>query len=215
MDSEITIAIVDDEVLLRKSMIYILNREPNIKVVFDGGNGEEIINFLEDSKQHPDIILMDIRMPVLDGVETSKIISEKFPDIKIIILSSVNSNHFIELMMKRGASSYLLKKSIPQQVVTAINRVYEDGIYFNPEIINIFINTKEGKLFIVNELSEREIQVLQLICKQLSAKEIADKLCLSERTIEGHRKRMLVKTKSKNVVGLILWGVKNNIILID
>lgn len=215
MNNEISIAIVDDEVLLRKSMIYILNREPNFKVVFDGGNGAEIVEFLENTTQHPDIILMDIRMPVLDGVEASKIISEKFPDIKIIILSSVNSNHFIELMIKYGASSYLLKKSLPQQVVTAINRVYEDGIYFNPEILNIFINTKEGKMFISSQLSEREIQVLQLICQQLNAKEIADKLCLSERTIEGHRKRMLVKTKSKNVVGLILWGVKNNIILID
>lgn len=215
MENEITIAIVDDEILFRKSITYILSREQNFRVIFEGGNGAEILRFLENNEQHPDILLMDIRMPVLDGVETAKIISERFPDIKTIILSSINSSHFIELMIKYGASSYLLKDSLPQQVVHAINRVYEDGIYFKPEMINIMINTKEGKTCSENQLSEREVQILQLICLQLNAKEIGDKLCLSERTVEGHRKRMLAKTKSKNVVGLILWGMKNNIILVD
>lgn len=214
MNTNINIAIVDDETLFRKSIIFVLNREPNINIVFEGNNGEELISFL-DRNPPPDIVLMDIRMPVLDGVETTKILSEKYHEIKIIILSSVNSNHFLETMIKSGISSYLFKDSLPEQVVHTINRVYEDGIYFKPEMVNIILNLKDEKITSIDQLSEREIEILQLICQQLNAKEIGDKLCLSERTIEGHRKRMLAKTKSKNVVGLILWGVRNNIILFN
>ncbi len=215
MDDKINIAIVDDEILFRKSIIYILNQEQNFNVVFEGGNGKELLTFLESNEKKTDIILMDIRMPVLDGVETAKIISDQFADVKMIILSSINSNHFIEMMIKLGVSSYLFKDSLPQEVVHAINRVYEDGIYFKPDMISLILNLKEGKETDINQLSEREVEILQLICKQLNAKEIGDKLCLSERTVEGHRKRMLEKTKSKNVVGLILWGMRNNIILFD
>jgi DNA-binding NarL/FixJ family response regulator len=216
MKKEINLAIVDDEILFRKSILHILNREKNIKVVFDGDNGHDILDYLETHEQHPNIILMDIRMPILDGVETAKIISDRFPNIKIVILSSINSGRFIESMIRYGASAYLLKNTLPQQVVHTINRVYEDGVYFRPEMMNILFNAKGTRSNSTShELSDREIEVLQLICKQYNTKEIADKLCISERTVEGHRLNMLEKTGSKNVVGLILWGIKKEILLVE
>lgn len=216
MNKKINIAIVDDEALFRKSLLYVLKREKNIKVVFDGANGKEIIQYLKSDENLPDIILMDIRMPMMDGVETSKIILEQYPEIKIIIVSSVESPRFVEVMVRYGASSYLLKTSQPQKVVHTINQVHEHGVCFDPEMMSIIINSRRNKQPISShELSKREIEILQLLCKQLNTKEIAEKLCLSERTIDGHRKNMLDKTGSKNVIGLILWGIKNEVLLVE
>lgn len=213
---EINIAIADDEALFRKSISYIINREKNMKVVFDGENGEELIRYLKSEEKHPDIILMDIRMPVLDGVEASKIIQEQFPDVKIIILSSIDSERFVEILVRYGASSYLLKNCDPKQLIQTINQVYENGLFFDSGMMNIIINSRKGKKFSSSyNLSKREVEILQLLCKQMSTREIADKLCLSERTVEGHRKNMLDKTGSKNSIGLILWGIKNEILLVE
>lgn len=208
----IKIAIVDDEVLLRKSIRYILSDEKNIRILFDCNNGLELIQILENSDELPDILLLDVRMPIMDGEHVTKLITELYPDIRIIILSSIDSNHFIANMVSHGISSYLLKSASPEDVVKTINRVSEEGIYFNRPIMEMILQTKE-KSMNPNELSQREIEVLKLICKQYNTKEIADSLFISERTVEGHRKKMLEKTQSKNVVGLILWSVRNNLFI--
>lgn len=215
MKTEITIAIVDDEVLFRKSISHVLNREKNISVVFEGGDGEEIIRYLKKGGEQPDIILMDIRMPVLDGVEASKIILKQFPNIKIIVLSSIKSERFVEVLVRYGASAYLMKNSEPKQVVHTIEQVYEKGLFFDTTVMEIIINSRKSKRPAISyKLSKRELEILQLMCKQFNTKEIADKLCISERTVEGHRMNMLEKTDSKNSIGLILWGIKNEILLI-
>lgn len=219
MQTTIKIAVVDDEMLFRKSLLLLLNREENFHIVFDGENGKDLIDYLETSGNHPDIILLDIRMSVLNGIETSKIISEKFPDIKIVILSSLESERLVEQMICYGASAYLIKKSHPEMVIRTINQVYRTGIYFDSKMMNIIVNmkrinnNKSKGLFC--ELSNREIEILNLMCQQFNTKEIAEQLCLSERTVDGHRKRMLEKTNSKNSIGLILWGIKNQILMIE
>lgn len=213
MEKRIKIAIVDDEDLFRKSLSYVLKREKEIEVIFDGSNGEEIINYLNTGKILPDIILMDIRMPVLDGVETSRIILEQYPEIKIIIISSVESPRFVEVMARYGASSYLLKTSLPKKVVQTIYQVHEHGVYFDSQMMNIIINSKNKATFDI--LSKREIEILELISKELNTKEIAEKLFLSERTVDGHRRNMMDKTKTKNVIGLLMWGIKNEILLVE
>lgn len=219
MPAPIKIAIIDDEILFRKSVLLLLNREENFRIVFDGENGQDLIDYLETSSNHPDIILLDIRMSVLNGIETSKIISEKFPDIKIIVLSSLDSERLVEQMIYYGASAYLVKNSHPKAVIRTINQVHRLGIYFDPQMMSIIVNMKRVNnnkskgLFC--ELSGREIEILNLICKQFNTKEIADQLYISERTVEGHRKRMLEKTSSKNVVGLIIWGIKNQILVVE
>ncbi len=215
----INIAIIDDEQFVRKGISLILNHEPNFHVLFEGENGHDLLSFLDNNSDHPDIILLDIRMAGLNGVETTKLVSSKFPLIKIIILSSLVSNHLIEQLTFYGASAYLAKNSNPKLVVDIINRVFENGIYFDPNMMKVIVsmkslkNNQSTKTFC--ELSDREIEVLTLICSQFNTKEIADKLFLSERTVEGHRKRMLEKTNSKNVVGLIVWGIKNQILFLE
>ena len=216
MNSMIHIAMIDDEVLFRKSMVFLLNEEKNINIIFDGDNGQDLLKFLKKSERHPDIILMDIRMPVMNGIDTSKIISEKYPKIKIIIISSYDSDHFIEQMVQYGACAYLVKQSDPQTVIHTINQVYRYGVYFPADMLNNIINTKrltnKHSDPVLKDLSEREVEILNLIYQQFNTKEIAEKLYISERTVEGHRKNMLDKTKSKNVVGLILYGIKNNLL---
>jgi len=221
MSSKIKIAIVDDELLFRKSIGFLLREEKNLAVVFDGGNGEDLLKYLGNKGNiRPDIVLLDVRMPVLNGVQTSKILSDKYPDIKIIALSVFDSEKFVEFMVQYGASAYLPKNSAPEKVIHTINQVHTHGVYFEPEILNIIMNMKRAEgsgrtKFSFLDLSDREVEVLHLICMQLSTKEIADQLCISERTVEGHRKKMLHKTKSKNVVGLILWGIKNQVISME
>lgn len=218
---KINIAIVDDELLFRKSITFLVNSEQQFNVVFDGANGEELLNYLSNKRNiRPDIVLMDIRMPRLNGIQTSKLLSTKFPQIKIIALSTFDSDHFVELMVKHGALAYIPKNSEPEKVIYTIDQVYHRGIHFEPEVMSVIINAKrEGDSAIHKNsfliLSDREIEVLQLICRQLSTKEIADQLCISERTVEGHRKKMMQKTGSKNVVGLILWGIKNQVLSLD
>lgn len=219
MISQIKIAIVEDEHLVRKGFSLLLEKEKNLRVLFEGEDGDELIEYLDNNKNHPDIVLMDIRMKRLNGIETTKIMSEKYPDIKTIILSSLKSNYLVEQLTFYGAAAYLAKNSNPKLVVETINRVYNNGISFDPDVMRIIVNMKNFKSDKTNKLfsglSDREIEILNLICNQYSTKEIADKLCLSERTVEGHRKRMLEKTDSKNMVGLIVWGIKNQVLLID
>ncbi len=220
MNQKIKLAIVDNETLFRKSIVFLLNNEDDFEIVCDYSNGEEFISYLQnnEAEKHPEIVLLDIRIPVLNGVETFKVIAEKFPGIKVICLSSFDSDHFLELMVQQGISAYLIKNSQPEKVIRTIRSVSRHGIHFETDKINIILSTKRNDRFqksAVPRLSEREVEILTLICQQLGTKEIAEKLGISERTVEGHRKNMMKKTSSKNVVGLILWGIKNQMVAVE
>lgn len=208
-DKVISIALLDDEVLFRKSMLFLLSGEDDLKVVFDGNNGEELLSYLDQSDSiHPDILLTDVRMPVMNGIQTCKVLAERYPDIKVVALSSMDSRFFMEAMVEYGASAYLVKSAEPPKVLETIRTVYQQGLYFDRERVSIVVSRKTSDSL----LSEREVEVLRFICAQKSTKEIAEALFISERTVEGHRKKLLDKTQSKNVVGLILWGLRNHIL---
>ena len=216
---KIKIAIADDEQLFREGIRFLLSREPNFEVLFEANNGQEMVDFLKETTTLPDIILMDLKMPVLNGVETTKIVQELFPLIKIITLSSYDGKSFIINMIDVGASSYLVKNTTPKTVIHTINEVFEKGFYYDEkvrEILNENINSFSGKKIRShldnNYFSKREIEVLELICKQYTTTEIADKLFLSPRTVEGHRTNLLIKTESKNVAGLVIYGIQKEII---
>ncbi len=219
MPGRIKIAIVDDEHLIRQGIRLILEKEKNFDVVFEGDDGQALLGYLCSGARLPDIVLLDIRMEGLNGIETTRHIAERFPEVRVIILSSLKSEQIVRQMIYYGVSAYLVKNSHPLDMITAINQVYENGIHFDPDMMKIIVNMKNlrsakpGRQFC--ELSEREVEILNLICGQFNTKEIADKLYLSERTVEGHRKRMLEKTNSRNVVGLIVWGIKNQILLLE
>ncbi|MFM9988775.1 response regulator [Flavobacterium sp.] len=221
MDDKIKIILADDEILFRKGISFLLQREKNIEIIFEVSNGSELLSFLKESTIHPDIIMMDLKMPLLNGVEATKIINNDFPKIKIIALTSYDSKSFIANMINIGAASYLIKNSTPTEMIETINEVSEKGFYYNENVLQVIhdgilaSNTKLKSIFDEDYLTNREKEVLQLICKQLSTNDIAEKLFISNRTVDGHRNNLLLKTESKNVAGLVVYAIQNKIISID
>lgn len=217
---KIKIVLVDDEELFRKGIFFLLQREENIEIIFEASNGDELINYLRQNDNHPDVILMDLKMPLLNGVEATKIIRNDFPEIKIIALTSYNTDSFISNMIKIGASSYLLKNASPAEMISTINQVFEKGFYYNETVFEIInrqniSNFKPKSQYTDIVLTVREREVLELICQQMSTTEIAEKLFISSRTVEGHRNNLLLKTEAKNVAGLVVFAIQNNIVLIE
>lgn len=221
MENTIKIIIVDDEELFRKGILFLLEREKCIEVIFEASNGQELLNFLKTSQVSPDIILMDLNMPLLNGVEATKIIHKNLPEVKIIALTSYNSKSFIMNMIEVGAASYLVKNSSPTEMLYTIFEVDENGFYYNKYVLDIIqeealSSLKKRKSFFDEEyLTIREREVLQLICEQKNTNEIADELFISPRTVEGHRNNLLLKTESKNVAGLVVYALQNEIIKLE
>jgi len=216
MSAAIKIALVDDEVLFRKGISFLLQREDNIDIIFEASNGEELLSNLNDSIIKPDIIMMDLKMPVLNGVEATKIIRKLFPEIKIIALTSYDTKSFIANMIQVGAVAYLIKNTTPKDLIYTINQVAKKGFYYSENVLktiqDTIISTKNSKGNLETSfLSPREIEILQLICLQKTTTEIAEHLYLSPRTVEGHRNNLLLKTESRNIAGLVVYAIQNEI----
>ncbi|CAA9199421.1 response regulator transcription factor [Flavobacterium bizetiae] len=216
MSAAIKIALVDDEVLFRKGISFLLQREDNIDIIFEASNGEELLSNLNDSLIKPDIIMMDLKMPVLNGVEATKIIRKLFPEIKIIALTSYDTKSFIANMIQVGAVAYLIKNTTPKDLIHTINQVSKKGFYYSENVLKTIqetiISTKNSKGNLETSfLSPREIEILQLICLQKTTTEIAEHLYLSPRTVEGHRNNLLLKTESRNIAGLVVYAIQNEI----
>ena len=221
MNKTIKIIVVDDEILFRKGICFLLDRETNIEIIFEASNGDELISFLQNNKNnHPDIIIMDLKMPVINGVEATKIIRKGFPELKIIALTSYDSKSFVANMIDVGAVSYLIKNTTPQELLTTIKEVASKGFYYTDYVLKIIqsdvlTNKKTKSNFDSNFLSPREIEVLKLICTQKSTVEIAAQLFISPRTVEGHRNNLLLKTESRNIAGLVVYAVQNELMLLN
>lgn len=216
---KINIVIADDEQLFRSGIRFLLERETNINVIFEAENGKELIDFIKNTKQLPDVILMDLKMPEINGIKATRIIHKIHPEIKIIALTSYDGKSFITNMIDVGASSYLLKNTAPKTVIQTINKVHEKGFFYSDKVLKIIeenASSSSGKRIKKdlesNLLSSREIEILELICEQYTTPEIAEKLFLSPRTIDGHRKSLLTKTQSKNVAGLVIYGIQKKLI---
>ena len=221
MNTVVKIALADDEVLFRKGISFILQREKNIEVVFEASDGQDLIDKLEENPD-PDIIIMDLKMPNINGVEATKIIRNTHPDVKIIALTSYNTKSFIANMIDVGAVSYVMKNTTPKELLTTINEVQNVGYYYNDYVMKViqeYLISPRKKViksrFDDEQLTKREVQVLKLICKQYSGQEIADELCLSARTVEGHRNNLLRKTECKNMVGLIIYAIQNDFVSLE
>jgi DNA-binding NarL/FixJ family response regulator len=217
---KIKLILVDDEVLFRKGIAYLLQSEKNIEVVFEAEKGEELINYLRLTHDFPDVILMDLKMPILNGVEATKIINKEFPNLKIIALTSYNTEAFIANIIEVGASSYIVKNATPAKMLLAINKVYEKGFYYDDLVYSVIQKgiTQNGGIksnLDSDFLTKREAEILQLICEQMSSSEIGDKLFISSRTVEGHRNNILLKTGCKNIAGLVVYAIKNKLVALD
>ena len=224
MEEKIKIIIADDDVLFQQGLSFILRREGNIEISKEVNDGKQLMDFLNSVDDLPDIILMDLKMPFLNGVEAAKLISKKFPTIKIIALTSYNTDSFIANMIQVGAVSYLVKNATPAEMIETINEVYHKGFYYNESVLKVInsglINTS-GKPKLIKSiytddfLTNREKEILKLICLQHSTTEIADKIFISPRTVEGHRNSLLLKTESRNMAGLVVFALQNKIIAFD
>lgn len=220
MENKIKIILADDEELFRKGIYFLLQREPNFEIIFEASNGSELVEYLKTTTELPDIIMMDLKMPLLNGVEATKLIHKEFPGIRIIALTSYNTKSFIANMINVGAASYLVKNASPVDMIKTVNEVAQKGFYYNEivmEVIhqNMISNATSRTVLDEDFLTEREKEVLELICKQYSSAEIGEMLSLSTRTVDGHRNNLLLKTNSKNMAGLVIFAIQNKIINLE
>jgi DNA-binding NarL/FixJ family response regulator len=211
---KITVIIVDDHQLFREGLKLLLNINPSIGSIYQASNGAEFLELLETSV--PDIVLMDIDMPKMDGIEATKKALEKFPELKIIALSMYGDDDYYIRMIEAGAKGFIVKNSDIEIVEKAISKVMEGENYFASDVMAALVKhlnqqkNEESKC----ELSEREAEILYFICKGLSNQEIAESLFLSKRTVDKHRENILSKTNTKNTAGLVLYAIKHRIIQI-
>ena len=220
MENKIKIILADDEELFRKGIYFLLQREPNFEIIFEASNGSELVEHLKTTTELPDIIMMDLKMPLLNGVEATKLIHKDFPAIRIIALTNYNTKSFIANMINVGAASYLVKNASPVDMIKTVNEVAQKGFYYNEivmEVIhqNMISNATSRTVLDEDFLTEREKEVLELICKQYSSAEIGEMLNLSTRTVDGHRNNLLLKTNSKNMAGLVIFAIQNKIINLE
>lgn len=213
----IRLGIIDDEILFRKGLNLIINDIDDIEVSLEASNGNELLSLLQSSKDLPDIVLLDMNMPILNGVDTSKELRENYSDIPIVILSTYFKKSFVIHMLDLGVSGYLAKDTSPDVLELTIRQVVTNGFYYTPEVLKIIQDNfaskkKERDVPFSSPLSSREIEVLELICNQLTTGEIAEKLFISPRTVDGHRNNLLLKTGCKNTAGLVAYAITHEII---
>lgn len=217
----IRIALADDEALFRKGLVMLLSDFPDLEIVLEASNGQELLDRLAVAESKPNVLLLDLKMPVLNGIETAKILREQYPELKIIILSTHFSKAFILNMIEIGASSYLPKNSDPDSVANTIKAVAEKGFSYNNEVLEVIRESMVNKHSIKPknsfevELTNREQEILNLICDQYTTSEIADKLFISPRTVDGHRNNLLGKLGCRNTAGLVVFALQHNLVEVD
>ncbi len=213
-NDKINIVITDDHKLFRKGIIALLDDFDFIGEINEASNGVELLALLIGMKTLPDVILLDLRMPVMDGVEAQQKIRSLYPDIKVIILTMEDDEQFILHLISEGVNGYLLKNADPDEMEMAIQKVVKNGFYFSDDISLMVIKNlkkKEKTETIFNpDFNERELQVLELICKEYSNGEIAEAFDVSIRTAEGYRQKLVEKAGVKNIAGLVVLALKYN-----
>ena len=216
MSEPIKVAIADDHVLFRAGVKTTLSMYKDIKMIAEADNGAQLLNILKHVQ--PDVILLDIQMPIMDGIATLPEIKQLYPDIKVIMLTMHNDHSMISKLMELGANSYLTKNSDSEIIYQAVKTVHEQEYYFNQLTNKALIDglrTKrqaEASLPADVKLSDKEISILRMICEEKSTKEIADLVDLSPRTVEAIRDKLKVKTGAKSLAGLVMYAVKSGII---
>ncbi len=210
---KIKVFLVDDHKLFRNGLMLLLESEPDMEVVGEAENGQEFCSKL--ATVTPDVVLMDIEMPVMNGVEATQEAGRISPDSKIVALSMYGDQEYYYRMIEAGARGFVLKNSDIEEVTKAIRSVNSGGTFFSPEILYYMVkNIQDVKKETVPpiNLSRREMDVLRLICQGLSNAEIAGSLHISKRTVEKHRANILSKTQTRNTASLVMYVVENKII---
>lgn len=213
-----TIALADDHQLIRKALVELINRFDGFEVLFDVSHGKEFLDKIS-SGLIPDIALIDINMPVLDGYHTTEYLSEHHPEIKCLALSVDDNEESIIKMLRLGAKGYLLKDTDTPQFKTALEVVRDKGYYHSELVSNTLLKSirnlnGQKPLAPLIQFQAREQEFLELVCTELTYKEIADKMCLSPRTIDGYRENLFLKLELKSRTGLVLFAIKNRLVVV-
>jgi DNA-binding NarL/FixJ family response regulator len=212
----IKVGIADDHKIFRKGVILSLRQYTNISFVFEAENGEELLKELETTQ--PDVVLMDLRMPGKDGIETTKEVSKRYPDVKVLILTMFEDERFVSHLMENGANGYLLKNADPAEIKKAIMEVMARGYYLNNFVNRVLLKKSANKTKAIPSLSseivmsDKEKEVVRLLCMEYTAAEIAQKMEISPRTVESIKDRLMERFGLKNTAGLVFFAVKNNMI---
>jgi DNA-binding NarL/FixJ family response regulator len=214
----IRIHIVEDHQIFRVGLKYTLNEIPGVQVIGESSNGNEFLAQLLN--KIPDIVFMDIKMPGMGGVEAARIALDRYPDLSIIVMTSFGEEDVITEMIRLGISGFMLKNADKDSLEKAIRRVVAGDQYFSDEIMSALAKSinkiaREQNYKPDIELTERETEVLQLLSKGLSNKEIADKLFISSRTVEGYKSKLIEKSGQANSLSLIIWAIKNKLVRIE
>lgn len=216
-NTKIKVLVAEDQELVRRSLEIILGNQDTIELIGAVSNGREVIRFIRGSL--PDIILMDIRMPKMDGVTCTRIIKDQYPQVKIIILTTFDDDEYIFKVLRDGASGYLLKGISVDELITAIHKVYKGSAMINEDIaskvVSLFADIAKSKLYIeVNELGKKDIsaterKIITLVSRGLANKEIASELSLSEGTVRNYLSNILEKLNLRDRTQLAIWAIQS------
>ncbi|MEH6407876.1 MAG: response regulator transcription factor, partial [Leeuwenhoekiella sp.] len=206
------VAVVDDHTLLSEAIAGLVRQFPDFEVVAVCKNGQELINHLKSSLNHPQIVLMDVNMPIMGGIETTTYLSEKYPTIKVLALSVEENEKIILKMLRAGAKGYLLKDTEKSILHNALNDVLSKGFYYTNTVSKILLDSEKNSQ---NEivLKGREVEFIKLACTEMTYREIAEVMFLSPKTVEGYREALFQKLNLKNRTGLVLYAIKNDIFI--
>ena len=206
-----TVVIVDDHLLFAQSLKGLIDTFEEFTVLYHAINGKDLIEKLETISNKPDIILMDINMPIMNGIETTYWLKKNIPEIKVLALSMEDDEMLIIKMIKKGAKGYLLKDIHPNELHTALNDVIEDGFYHTKRVSKTLQKSFASEIKDASEISENEMKVLKYACSEKTYKEIAQEMHLSPKTIDGYRDSLFKKTGVKSRVGLVIYALKKGL----
>lgn len=216
MHYPLRVVIADDHEIFRDGLALMLSKQADIDLVGQAEDGKELIDLVETLQ--PDVVITDIKMPRCDGIEATKILISKNPDLKIIGLSMYDEEKLIVEMLEAGAKGYLLKNADKSQIVEAVHDVFMDKVYYcsntSAKLASMILKSSFNphKKQEPATFTEREVDIIKLICRQCTAQEIADQLYLSRRTVEGYRTKILEKMNVKNAVGVLVYALKHKLI---
>lgn len=218
---KIKLALVDDDYLIVTLLKSFFNQDQSTQVVFDTTDGYQLFNYLEEKNVEPiDILLLDLKMKTIDGLEVLKHVKTHHPELKVVVISSHYQDNSIGFMTKEGVSGFLPKGMSPFELLDIVKQVHKNGFYLNKdqmEILREQISSKVSKPVIDSDelLTERETEIIKLLCQQKTAKEIGEHLFITQRTVEGHKNNLFTKIGVRNVAGLIVYALQKHIVTLE
>jgi DNA-binding NarL/FixJ family response regulator len=215
---KISIVLVDDQQLFRHGLAGLIQSVPDFELLGEAENGKVMLEKIKTLPNLPDIALVDMHMPEMNGVELNEVLQKEYPSIKVLILSVYDQERFISKMIEAGACGYLTKNCEITELITAIQSTHKTGFYFNNATLQAMRKSAQFKDTDIRnvsnipiELTSRESEILQLLCLEHTNAEIGEKLYISVRTVEGHRNNLLAKTGCRNTAGLVIFAIKHNL----